>query len=386
VAGQEDGVRVPRTRREWLTAGIVAGLIWSVVAVAEMISAKVPGGPGAQEIGVALVLFACFPLAAVHPVAGMMLSVLTTPYIAVVGLPGTGGAHLIAELVLVAHAGFRGPPRRALAGAVAAAVIPATSLVVVGETSWEFVFFAVLVAFGWGIGALLRREQTRSQQLTELAAELAAEREARARAAVSEERARISRELHDAVAHTVSVMTMQAGVLRRRLGDRPVERDALAQVEELGRRSVAEIRRVVGLLRPDDTDGLGPPPSLRRIDDLIGQVRSAGPAVELTVTGTPTDLPPSLDTSAYRVLQEALTNVLKHAQARTATVTLAWTPGSVALRVCDDGRGPVPGPAGHGLLGMRERVTMFGGTLSTGPGPTCGYQVLAEFPVPAVAR
>src|SRR6185312_1214122 len=149
--------------------------------------------------------------------------------------------------------------------------------------------------FGWSLGTLLRREQERSARLTRLTEELAAARAAATRAAIGAERARISRELHDAVAHTVSVMTMQAGVVRRRLSDRPVERDALVQVEELGRRSVAEIRRVVGLLRPDDSDGLGPPPSLRRLDDLVAQVRAAGLDVRLTVAGEPGELPAGLD-------------------------------------------------------------------------------------------
>ncbi|GAA0794244.1 sensor histidine kinase [Spirilliplanes yamanashiensis] len=375
-------MRAPRTRRQWLVAGCAAGLVWAVVAVAEMNGSKVPDGPGPHEIGVALLLFACFPLAAVYPVAAMVLSVLTVPYIAAVGLPGVGGSQLIAELILVAYAGYRGPARRVAIACVAAAVVPAAALMATGETSWEFVFFGVLVAFGWALGTLLRREERRSGQLAALAAELAAEREARARAAVDEERARISRELHDAVAHTVSVMTMQAGVLRRRLSDRPVERDALAQVEELGRQSVDEIRRVVGLLRPDAADGLGPAPSLRRVGELVDNVRSAGLDVTLTVDGEPAALPPGLDMSAYRVTQEALTNVLKHAAARTATVAVTYAPKEVAVRVTDDGRGAAPGGRpGHGLVGMRERVGLFGGTLRTGAPAGGGFEVYATFPL-----
>lgn len=383
-------MREPRTRRQWLLAGVAVGLVWSVVAVAEMTGSKVPDGPGATEIVLGLVLFACFPIGALFPITGMAISVLTVPVIMLTDSPGVGGAQLIAELVLVAHAGFRGPPRRTLVAATAAALIPAASLVVFGESSWEFVFFGVLVGFGWSLGALLRREQIRSRQLADLAAELAAEREARERAAVVEERARISRELHDAVAHTVSVMTMQAGVLRRRLSDRPVERDALAQVEELGRRSVDEIRRVVGLLRPDDSDGLGPPPSLKRLDDLLAQVRGAGLEVGLTVTGPPADLPPSLDMSAYRVTQEALTNVLRHAAASRADVRVAYAPDAVRVTVTDDGRGVAAGSpgrgGGHGLVGMRERVTMFGGDLRTGPRESGGYEVAATFPIGGVSR
>ncbi|MBG0565822.1 sensor histidine kinase [Actinoplanes aureus] len=378
-------MRGPRSRRQWLVAGLLAGVLWAVVAVAEMTGGKVPEGPDPGEISAALVLFACFPLAAFLPITAMVLSVLVVPYALVTDLPGVGGSQLIAQLVLVAHAAFRAPARRTVPAAVLAVVVPATALHVSGETSWEFVFFAVLGLFGWSVGALLRREQIRSAQLAELAAQLATEREARARTAVDEERARISRELHDAVAHTVSVMTMQAGVLRRRLADRPVERDALGQVEELGRRSVQEIRRVVGLLRPDDSDGLGPAPSLRRLDDLLDHVRAAGLEVDLTVTGEPAELPAALDMSAYRVTQEALTNVLRHAEASRATVEVAYRKNEVALTVTDDGRGTTAAAAGagggHGLVGMRERVGLFGGRLRTGPRDEGGYQVSASFPL-----
>lgn len=383
-------MRTPRTRRQWLVAGVVTGLVWAVVAIAEMTGSKVPQGPGPHEIGTSLVLFACFPLAVFFPITAMVLAVLTVPYIAFVGLPGVGGSQLIAQLVLLAYAGYRGPPRRAALAALAAAVIPPLALLVSGETSWEFVFFGVLALFGWSLGTLLRREQDRSRRLTQLAAELAAEREARERAVIGEERARISRELHDAVAHTVSVMTMQAGVLRRRLSDRPVERDALAQVEELGRRSVDEIRRVVGLLRPDDADGLGPPPSLRRLDELVAQVRGAGLDVALTVTGEPADLPAAMDVSAYRVTQEALTNVLRHARAGRAEVHVSYAAQEVTLTVTDDGTAAPPGPAtgggGHGLIGMRERVGVFGGRLHTGPQEGGGWRVAATFPLGEVAR
>ncbi|GIJ66368.1 sensor histidine kinase [Virgisporangium ochraceum] len=377
-------MRGPHTRFQWLGAGFGVGLLWAVVAVAEFTGSKVPEGPGAMEIGIALVLFLCFPLAALFPLTGMTVAVLTVPVLVFGDTPGVGGSQLIAELVLVAHAGFRVEPRRSLVAAAAAALIPAFTLMAYGESSWELVFFGVLVGFGWALGALLRREQDRSRQLARLAAELAAEREARARAAVDEERARISRELHDAVAHTVSVMTMQAGVLRRRLVDRPVEHDALVQVEELGRRSVGEIRRVVGLLRPDDADGLAPPPSLRRLDTLVGQVGRAGLAVDVTIEGEPVTLPAGLDMSAYRIVQEALTNVLRHAATTRAEVRVEYRAGEVAVTVTDEGPAAEPKPGhvpGFGLVGMRERVGLFDGTLRTGPREGGGYEVAAVFPL-----
>ncbi|GAB2627482.1 hypothetical protein Aab01nite_80920 [Paractinoplanes abujensis] len=330
----------------------------------------------------------CFPLAVFLPTTAMTVAMLSIPFAAWTQ-QGLGGAQLIAELVLVVHGSYRSSARRSVIATVAAATVPPAGLVVfAGQEPWEFVFFGVFVTLAWALGALLRREQTRSRQLAELAAELAAERQARERAIVDEERARISRELHDAVAHTVSVMTMQAGVLRRRLSDRPVERDALAQVEELGRRSVQEIRRVVGLLRPDDADGLGPAPALHRLGDLVGQVRAAGLDVQLTVSGDQVEVPPSMDTSAYRVVQEGLTNVLRHAGAAHATVTVVYAPDALSVTVSDDGNGPSERTrAGHGLVGMRERVGLFGGQLRAGPRDGGGFEVTASFPLPAeVAR
>ncbi|MEV0135535.1 histidine kinase [Dactylosporangium sp. NPDC050688] len=378
-------MRVPHGQRQWLVVGVVAGVLFTALALVEAYGDPRGMDTRPSAVVTVVVLALSFPLAAWFPVAAMTVAMLSFPYAILTGSPGIGGSQLIAELVLVVHAAFRGPPRRVLVASVAAAVVPAVPLVGSGEGAWEFVFFGTLVGAAWGLGTLLRREQARSRQLALLAAQLDAEREARARAAVDEERARISRELHDAVAHTVSVMTLQVGVVRRRLDDRPAERDVLAQVEQLGRRSVTELRRVVGLLRPADGDGLAPPPSLRRLDDLVGHVRSAGLDVTLRVEGEPVPLPAALDVSAYRVTQEALTNTLRHAAAGSATVTVTYEPAAVSLRVADDGRGgTAPGPSpggGHGLVGMRERVAMFDGELRTGPRAEGGFEVYARFPL-----
>ncbi|WP_185845097.1 sensor histidine kinase [Nonomuraea sp. WAC 01424] len=375
----------PWSRRRWLLAGAVAGVLFAVLASIEVYGDPRGAGDRLAVVGLSLVLALCFPLAARHPIVAMSVAMLSFPYAMLTGAEGVGGAQLIAELVLVVHAAYRTEPRRSLAASVCAAVVPAVALVWGGEGVWEFVFFGALVGAAWVLGTLLRREQSRSRQLAALAAELAAEREARARAAVAEERARISRELHDAVAHTVSVMTMQAGVVRRRLADRPVEHDALTQVEELGRRSVTELRQVVALLRPDEADRLAPPPSLRRIDDLVQEVCSAGLQAMSTVSGTPFSVPLGVDMSAYRIVQEALTNVLRHAQAVAETETVTYEAAGVSVRIVDDGRGttaPGPGPGGgHGLVGMRERVGMFGGELRAGPRAEGGFEVYARFPL-----
>ncbi|MEU8042215.1 sensor histidine kinase [Streptosporangium sp. NPDC049078] len=207
-----------------------------------------------------------------------------------------------------------------------------------------------------------------------------------ARRAVSEERTRIARELHDVVAHSVSVMVMQAGAARLMLRpDQLVERETLTVVEEAGREAVEELRRMLGLLRTDSgEDGLAPQPSLARLEDLVEQVRAAGLEVELTVRGEARPLPAGLELSAYRIIQEALTNTLRHAGPTRVTVTVSRLPRTLRLEIVDDGpKDGHTGPqgAGHGLIGMRERVALFHGRLATGPLRDGGYSVSASFPL-----
>jgi signal transduction histidine kinase len=237
---------------------------------------------------------------------------------------------------------------------------------------------------------LLRREKERAAELAALAAQLAAEREARARDAVAEERTRIARELHDAVAHTVSVMVLQVGVVRHRLRDRPTEHDVLLGVERIGRQASDELRRILGILRPgDEADLRAPQPSLSRLEELLDQVRAAGLRVRVEREDVAA-LPPGLDVSSYRLVQEALTNVLRHAGPTDVVLRLTSAGGVLLLEVED--AGPRPGfvprqgeGSGHGLLGMRERVAVYGGDLEAGPRPGGGFAVRARLPLPAVA-
>ncbi|MEU7983500.1 histidine kinase [Streptosporangium canum] len=213
-----------------------------------------------------------------------------------------------------------------------------------------------------------------------------------AREAVSEERTRITRELHDVVAHSVSAMVMQAGAARLMLRpDQVTERESLNVVEETGREVVEELRRMLGLLRTGpECDGLTPQPGLARLDDLVDQMRAAGLDVRLNVEGEPVQLPAGLDLSAYRIVQEALANTLRHAGPTEVGVTIAYRPGVLSLEILD--QGPRPGRtghgggAGHGLIGMRERVALFQGRLSTGPLPGGGYGVRVTLPLAARVR
>ncbi|WP_433798930.1 sensor histidine kinase [Actinomycetospora sp. CA-084318] len=349
-------------------------------------------------------------LAPLLPWAGLLAAAATFPLqaLAAPASPGVGGIALITMMVLVASGARRLPLRASGPGAALVAVGGAVGSMLHGAPWFELVFFGATMGGAWTLGWLLRRERTRSSELARLADELAAERERTTRLALVEERARISRELHDAVAHSVSVMTLQAGVVRRRLerlehlADAGPEVAALRSVEDLGRRSVDELRRVVGVLRsgeegPDD-EALAPAPSLHHLDDLVGRLAGAGLVVGVTVHGEPGRLAPATDTSAHRIVAEALTNVLRHAHTDRAEVVVRWEGPRVTVEVLDEGVGPSGaddeadgGGPGHGLLNLRERALLAGGTLDAGPRPSGGFRVRVVLPVlavpePAVAR
>ena len=217
---------------------------------------------------------------------------------------------------------------------------------------------------------------------------MAIEQETASLQAVAEERQRIARELHDVIAHSVSVMTVQAGAVRRLLlPEQERERQALEIVESTGREALTEMRRLVGLLREQGTmPEFAPQPSLRTLDILIGTVREAGLEVELDVQGEERELPPGVDLSAYRLVQEALTNTLKYAGPAQAWVTLRWRDDELELEVANNGHSEASSNgSGHGLAGMRERVALCGGTLETGPRDGGGFVVRCHLPLESAA-
>jgi signal transduction histidine kinase len=249
-----------------------------------------------------------------------------------------------------------------------------------GDFGWDAITFTIAWIVGFALGGKFREVD----EAKELAARAEQEREERARLAVSDERARIARELHDVVGHSVSVMTVQASAVRRLLEpDQEKEREALLVVEQTGREALAEMRRMVGVLRrPEEAPALAPQPSLEHLDKLVAQAREAGLPVELQIEGTPEQLPAGVDLTAYRLVQEGLTNALKHARAEHAVVLVRYSDGHVELTVSDDGPGGGDGDkGGHGLVGMRERVSVYGGELEAGPRPEGGYQLRAKLPI-----
>jgi len=248
----------------------------------------------------------------------------------------------------------------------------------------DFIFTPVLFAIAWLAGFALRERAAQAEAAEERATHAEREREAAARIAVAEERARIARELHDIVAHAVSVMVLQVGAVRHKLPETlPNDKDALKAVEQAGRTALAEMRRLLGAMRPDGEDlELAPQPGLDTLASLLEEVRRAGLPVRLQVDGEPFPLPRALDLSAYRIIQEGLTNALKHARASQADVVVRYGSDDLQIEVRDDGGGTSPNDGlGHGLVGIRERVKIYGGQMSAETATGGGFILSTRLPL-----
>ena len=306
------------------------------------------------------------------------------------GFAGTEAwlAWLIAFYSVGAYSGrTRGLQASAAAGVVVVAMAVAdvtAGFQSVGDYAGTFGFLAAAWAIGNSAGIL----RARGRELEGRATRLEREREEKARLAVAEERARIARELHDVVAHAVSTMVIQAGGARQLVRSDPADAEqSLFAAERTGREALQEMRRLVGLLRERGEQlALAPQPGMAQLEQLIAQTQAAGLPVELTVDGERRHLGPGIDLTAYRIVQEALTNTLKHAGPARARVTLRYGNQELDIEVTDDGRGldhsdPDRSEPGHGFVGMRERVALYGGALQTGPSERGGYAVRARLPV-----
>ncbi|WEH40424.1 sensor histidine kinase [Streptomyces sp. NBC_01218] len=309
---------------------------------------------------------------------------------------------LLVIIYTVAAAGKRWASRLALAcGLLASAVSQARWPEEEGGWTQQIVVVVVLTVpfvLAWVLGDSLRTRQAYFRALEERAARLESEREAQSKVAVAAERARIARELHDVVAHNVSVMVVQADGAAYVMDAAPDQaRQALATISTTGRQALAEMRRLLGVLRTGDAETSGeyvPQPDVEQIDELVEQVRKAGLAVDFTVEGTPRPLPSGVELTAYRIVQEALTNTRKHGGPDAgASVRLVYFDDGLGLLVEDDGRGAPQelyadggaDGAGHGMIGMRERVGMVGGTLDAGPRPGGGFRISALLPLKPAA-
>ena len=369
----------------WLIDAIVVGL-FVIGEIEVQVNSDLHGNTALLALGVAgwtlpMLARRRFPFAA--PATVIVVMVLE-------GLVSEGitnsGTSFIAMLLAVGLLGMCGITRRGLAGLALA--LMAVAIVVIADPHGavsDYLSVSGVVAVGWAAGVALHERLRRTAELEERAARLERERESESRAAVAEERARIAREMHDVVAHSLSVMVVQAEAAEAMLDVDPERaRKPLAAVQDTGRSALTELRRMLGALREaDDGAPLAPQPGLGGLDELVEHVRAAGLPVELRVEGEARPLPSGVDLSAYRILQEGLTNALKHAGPARAEVLVRYGDRDLELRVSDDGRGRGAGGngGGHGLVGMRERVALYGGELDAGPRPGGGFGLRARLPI-----
>jgi signal transduction histidine kinase len=289
---------------------------------------------------------------------------------------------LVALYTVAAHRGRPGSVQVAVATALA---LPLLKIGESGPGNIELAAVYGACAAAWLLGDNLRTRRAYLRELEDRAARLEREQEENARRAAADEQARIARDLHDIIAHNVSVMTVQAAAAGDAFETQPGKvREALGSIESTGREALTELRRLLGSVRPDDDPGtFAPQPGLARVDELIDQVRATGLAVELIVEGSPRELPPGVDLSAYRIVQEALTNTLNHAGASHATVHVRYGEGTLDIEVVDDGRGATADGTerGHGIIGMRERAALVGGELEVGRAKNGGFSIHARIPL-----
>jgi signal transduction histidine kinase len=368
-----------RTRLDPVTVDRVLALGLTVVA-----QLQVWLGDGADDNRTVAALVSLFATGAVAVrrrwpfEVGVLVSWAFAVQLAVWGDPQIVAASVAYFCALYALAVWTSP-RRFLLGV--ALLLASLGWIVAGPTGVSLKSAVPFTVVTVVVMVLVRRvvgERERRAQLAER------ERDLAAREAVVEERARIARELHDAIAHDVSIMVVQAGAERRVLdGGQGSPREVLETIEEIGRGALTEMRRLVGMLRSDNGDPLAPQPGLDDLATLARQVGEAGLPVELVVEGEQRELPVGIELSAYRIVQEALTNALKHAGDARATVRIRYGVDSLELEIVDDGDGaaaPLPS-GGHGLVGMRERVALYGGRLDAGRQPSGGFRIRVLLPI-----
>jgi signal transduction histidine kinase len=389
--------RVSRLRPVfWIALDCLVALGYAGWLIAGLVSEPNPGvylplGLGATvAAGLAMALRRRYPLGALVVVLVALMAV---------GWPHQVSLPPMAYVLYLAAHSYRG--WRALAALAATLLAPVPAVLWGSLTITGYIFSAELAAAVWFAGFVLGRYREYEADRRRHRARLAEAEVEKARRAVTDERLRIARELHDVLAHSMSVITVQAGFGHLVIDDRPAEaKAALGAIETTGREALVQMRRLLGVLRadgPDSADGGGaaltPAPGLADLDRLVAQTAKAGVRVDLRITGRPRELPAGIDLSAYRIVQEALTNVVRHAQTPAGRVAVDYGSDELSIEITDDGPEcpnpdtPVSADDGvgaggrHGLIGMRERVGLYGGRFSAGPLPTRGFRVAAQLPL-----
>ncbi|NWF27018.1 sensor histidine kinase [Streptomyces sp. PKU-EA00015] len=377
---------------------------WAVVlfgfAMMWAVQEPVGAGPRITAVGVVLVLSVVVALRRRMPEKMLVLAALAgiAQLVLDVEVNPADFAMMVIIYTVAAHDGPRWASRLALIGGLSAATLAQIRWPAEEQGTLGRIFVTVVMslpfALAWVLGDSIRTRRAYFAQLEERATRLEKEREAQAKVAVAAERARIARELHDVVAHNVSVMVVQADGAAYVLDAAPDQaKQALETISSTGRQALAEMRRLLGVLRTGDAPESGeyvPQPDVEQIQELVEHVRAAGLTVDFKIEGTPRPLPSGVELTAYRIVQEALTNTRKHGGPEAgASVRLVYFDDGLGLLVEDDGRGSShelyeDGGAdgrGHGLIGMRERVGMVGGTLDAGPRPGGGFRISALLPL-----
>jgi signal transduction histidine kinase len=361
-------------------------------AVAQLTEAALSHHPGVRAVTLAFAVLTPVPLAFAWraPLASLLAVDLLFLLQAALGGRLLNASEVAVFLCVIGIflVGLRAPMRDLVVGGVAAVgLLTATSVLegVSGDMASGIAWVTIVpVGIPALAGRVLRSRNTLNRRLDEQAREIERNRAEREAAAVLGERTRIARELHDVVAHDVSVMLVQAAAAKRTVPADPERaRAAIAAVEETGREALGELRRLLGVLRRGDEElALAPQPSLERIGALVQRMRATGLPVELEVAGNPVHLPPGVDAAAFRIVQEALVNVVRHAAATRALVRVDYEPEAVELVVSDDGSGG-DGPIrdGRGLVNLRERVALYGGELRAGRRPPRGFELRARLPI-----
>jgi signal transduction histidine kinase len=363
-------------------------LAWFEIWIEPIFQTGMPGPRVPLTVAAAV---AVVPLLArrVYPLAALGVMALGMVTVGLIGEPEQATfvlllALLIGTYSLAAYATLRHAILGAGLLAGSAAIFETATFE--GKALIDVLVSLLFIAAAWFTGHQVQRQRERAAELADHAALLARSHRLEMHAAVVAERTRIARELHDVVAHAISVMGIQAGAARRTLAPgQQAQREALLDVERLGREALDEMQRMLGVLRTgEDEQGMGPLPDLGQVPVLVEDVRRAGTEVELAMDDELPTLPTGLQLTAYRIVQEALTNVCKHAEASRVRVRLARCDDELAITVDDDGVGVAGEPtAGNGLIGMRERIAMHHGTLQTGPGAHGGFVVRARLPIEA---
>jgi signal transduction histidine kinase len=371
---------------DWLVALVLLALMVVSIATKQPAAGQRAGNAAAYLLSAGMAL--PFAVHRRYPMTALTVTLASLLAYSMLDEAAFPGLNLF---VLLCGIALHSDRRRALVALVASLAAMSVALAVqpagvVNGSTWTSTLLATAVA--WLTGDSVRNRRARWAAMEERARRLEHDREEQARQAVAAERLRIARELHDVVAHSMSVIAVQAGVGHHVIDTDPVEAGrALATIETTSRAALTEMRRLLGVLRPDGdlAASLSPAPGLADVPDLVGQVAEAGVRVDVSVEGDPRPLPPGVDLSAYRIVQEALTNVIKHGGPQAA-VTVRYDAECVAVEVVDlgrpDGTGPaaVPAGTGHGIIGMRERVAVFGGELTAARRPGGGFRVAARLP------